>query len=327
MQRRAFIKLLGGMIAVRPTVLRAQQIGGIPRIGFLTGLPAEDPEGQARLAAFRQGMADAGYALGRNLEIDYRAAGRDPERYRQYAAELVMRAPDVLLAGGAPALAALQRATARLPIVFANATDPAGTAYVGRLARPARNTAGIVNFESRFGWKLIELLKQLAPHVMRVAILRNVMSTIIGPMSALQAAAPSFGVELTVLGDDNTGEIERGFAAFVHGPNDGLIVTSQLEQGRREQIVALAARYRLPTVYAFRRYVVEGGLVSYGTDQAEPYRRAAGFVDQILKGERVINLPVQAPAKYETVLNLRTARALGIEVPSPLLARADQIVE
>jgi putative ABC transport system substrate-binding protein len=259
--------------------------------------------------------------------MDYRAAGRDPDRYRKYAEELVALRPEVAVAGGAPALAALQQATRTLPIVFANVTDSAGAGYLARLARPGRNITGFVNFEPRFGWKLLELLKQLAPRVTRVAIFRSAISTGIGQLGALQAVAPKFGVELTVLEDHDAGEIERGIATFVHGPNDGLIVTSQLDRIDREQIIALAALYRLPTVYAFRRYVAEGGLISFGTDQAEPYRQAAGYVDRILKGERPINLPVQAPVKYETVLNMKTARALGLEVPAQVLVRADEVIE
>jgi putative ABC transport system substrate-binding protein len=278
--------------------------------------------------AFRQRLAALGWIVGRNLEMDYRAAGRDPDRYRKYAQELVALAPDVLLAGGASALAALQQTTSRLPIVFANATDPAGGGYLGRVARPARNITGFLNFEPRFGWKFLELLKQLAPSVTRVAILWGDTSTAIGPtMEALRAVAPKFGVELIVLSGHDAGEIERGIATFVHGPNHGLIVASQLDRTDREQIIALAASYRLPAVYAFRRYVAEGGLISYGTDQIEPYRRAAGYVDLILKGDRPVDLPVQAPAKYEVVLNMRTARTLELAVPDTVRQRADEVIE
>ena len=263
--------------------------------------------------------------------MDYRAAGRDPDRYRKYAQELVALRPDLFLAGGTPALTALQAALQQVarrtvPVVFANATDPAG-GYLARLARPGRNTAGIMNFEARFAWKWLELLKQIAPHVTRVAILRSETSTGTGQMEALQAARQRFGVEVTSLGDHDTREIERGIAAFVHGPNDGLIATSQLESIHREQIVTLAARYRLPAVYGFRRYVAEGGLISFGSDQVEPFRRAAAYVDRILNGERPIALPVQGPAKYELVLNMKTARALDFDVPASVLARADEVIE
>ncbi len=297
------------------------------RIGFLTGLPASDPEGEARLESFLQGLAELGWSVGHNVEMDYRAARRDPERYRKYAEELVALKPDLLLAGGAPALAAFEQATRTVPIVFANATDQVGTGYLARLARPRRNTTGFLNFEPVFGWRWLELLKQLAPHVTRVAILRSAISGGTELMGAIRAVAPRFGVELTALEDHDAGEIERGIAAFVHGPNHGMIVTPQLDQVIREQIIALAARYRLPAVYPFRRYVAEGGLVSYGTDQSAPYRQAAGYVDLILKGARPIDLPVQEPKKYETVLNMKTAVALGLKVPPELLTRADEVIE
>jgi putative tryptophan/tyrosine transport system substrate-binding protein len=327
MQRREFVTLLVGAAAwpALPLAAHAQQPGSVRRVGFLIGLPADDAEGHARLAAFQQGLAELGWTIGRDLEMDYRAAGRDPDRYRQYAQELVALAPEVLVAGGATALAALQQANRRLPIVFANATDSAGEGYLGRLARPGRNITGIVNFEPRFAWKLLELLKQIAPQVTRIAILRSASGT--GQVAAIQAVAPRFGVELTTLGDHDAGEIERGLAAFVHGPNDGLIVTSQLGRIEREQIVALAAQYRLPAVYSFRRYVAEGGLISFGTDQTEPYRKAAGYVDRILNGERPITLPVQAPVKYETVLNMKTAKALGLDVPAQVLGRVNEVIE
>jgi len=326
MHRREF--LLGGAAAAWPLTAHGQQRDEIRRIGFLIGLPADDADSQARLAAFRQGLAASGWIVGRNLELAYRATGRDPDRYRKYAEELIALAPDVLVAGGASALAALQQTTSRLPIVFANATDPAGGGYLGRVARPARNTTGFLNFEPRFGWKFLELLKQLAPNVTRVAVLLGATSTAMGPMmEALRAVAPKHGVELIAFGDHDAGEIERGIATFVHGPNHGLIVASQLDRIGREQIIALAALYRLPAAYAFRRYVAEGGLVSYGTDQVEPFRRAASYVDRILKGERPVDLPVQAPAKYEIVLNMKTASALGLAVPDFVRMRADEVIE
>jgi putative ABC transport system substrate-binding protein len=326
MHRREF--LLGGAAAAWPLTAHGQQGDDIRRIGFLIGLPADDTDGQARLAAFRQGLAASGWIVGRNLELAYRAAGRDPDRYRRYAEELIALAPDVLVAGGASALAALQRTTSRLPIVFANATDPAGGGYLGRVARPARNTTGFLNFEPRFGWKFLELLKQLAPNLTRVAVLLGTTSTAMGPMmEALRAVAPMHGVELIAFGDHDAGEIERGIATFVHGPNHGLIVASQLDRIGREQIIALAALYRLPAAYAFRRYVAEGGLISYGTDQLEPFRRAAGYVDRILRGDRPVDLPVQAPAKYEVALNMKTASALGLAVPDVVRLRADEVIE
>jgi ABC-type uncharacterized transport system substrate-binding protein len=324
MHRRQFVTLLGGA-AAWPLVAHAQQRDGARRIGFLIGLSLDDAESEARRAAFLQGLAALGWIVGRNLEMDYRAAGRDPDRYRQYAEELVALAPDVLLAGGASALAALQRATPRLPIVFANATDPAGGSYLGRFARPARNVTGFLNFEPRFSWKLLELLRQLAPNVTRVAILHSDTSAAVAAMESIHAAASRFGVELMALGDHDAREIERGIATFVHGPNHGLIVMSRLAD--RKQIIALAALYRLPAVYTLRRYVAEGGLISYGTDQAEPYRRAAGYVDRILNGERPIDLPVREPMRYETALNMRTARTLGLAVPDVVRQRADEVIE
>jgi len=326
MHRREF--LLGGAAAAWPLAALAQQRDEVRRIGFLSGSPADDADGQARLAAFRQGLARSGWIVGRDVEIDYRAAGRDPERYRDYAKELVALAPDVLVAGGAAALAALQQTTIRLPIVFANATDPAGGGYLARTARPARNVTGILNFEPRFGWKWLELLKQLAPSVTRVAVLWGPAATAVGPMmEAVRAVAPRFGVELTGLGERDADEIERGIATFVHGPNHGLIVASQFDRSDREQIIALAASYRLPAVYAFRRYVAEGGLISYGTDQIEPYRRAAGYVDRILQGDRPVDLPVQAPVKYDIALNMKTAGTLGLAVPEFVRQRADEVID
>ena len=326
MHRREF--LLGCAAAAWPLAAHAQQREDVRRIGFLIGSPADDADGQARLAAFRRGLAQSGWIVGRNLEMDYRAAGRDPERYRDYAKELVALAPDVLVAGGASALAALQQTTIRLPIVFANATDPAGGGYLARTARPARNVTGFLNFEPRFGWKWLELLKQLAPSVTRVAILWGPTATAVGPMmEALRAVAPRFGVELTGLGERDAGEIQRGIATFVHGPDHGLIVASQFDRSDREQVIGLAASYRLPAVYAFRRYVAEGGLISYGTDQIEPYRRAAGYVDRILQGDRPVDLPVQAPLKYDVALNMRTAGALGLAVPEIVRQRADEVIE
>ena len=326
MHRRQF--LLGGAAAAWPLAAHAQQREEIRRIGFLIGLPADDEDGQARLATFRQRLAALGWIVGRNLEMEYRAAGHHPDHYRKYAQELVALAPDVLVASGATALAALQQTTSRLPIVFANATDPAGGGYLGRVARPARNTTGFLNFEPRFGWKYLELLKLLAPNVTRVAALLGAPNTAIGPvMEALRAVAPKHGVELIAFGDHDAGEIERGIATFVHGPNHGLIVASQLHRIGREQIIALAALYRLPAVYASRRYVAEGGLISYDTDQLEPFRRAAGYVDRILRGERPVDLPVQAPARYEIVVNTKTASALGLAVPDAVRLRADKVIE
>jgi putative ABC transport system substrate-binding protein len=317
---------LGGA-ATWPIATRAQQSGNLRRIGFLTGLPAEDPEGEARLAAFVHGLAERGWTLGRNLQLDYRAASRDPDNYRRYAAELVTLKPEVLVAGGTPALDALRGAARTLPIVFANATEPSGGGYLARFARPARNVTGFLNFESRFDWKLLELMKQLSPRVTRVAILQSSTASGMRQMNSFAAEARRFGVELTALGDHDAGEIERGIGLFAYGPHDGLIVRSQLARAERERIIALAALARLPAVYPFRRYVAEGGLVSFGSDQAEPYRQAAYYVDRILYGEKPVDLPIQPPTKYQLVVNLKTAKALGLDLPAELLARADEVIE
>jgi putative ABC transport system substrate-binding protein len=331
-QRRKFITLLGGAAASSGMAwslgARAQQLPDRPRIAFLASLPADDVEGHARLTAFREGLEELGWRVGRNLDMDYRAAGRNTERLREFAHEMAASRPHVLVAAGAPALAALSQATRFLPIIFANATtDQGNTGYMARLARPARNASGFMNSESRFGWKWLELLRQIEPRITRVGVLRSDTTTGIGQMSAIQSVAPSYGVELTTLGDHDMREIERGIATFVRGPNHGLIVTSQLPQAERDLIIALAAQYRLPAVYGFRRYVEEGGLISYGTDQIEPYRKAAGYVDRILMGEKVFNLPVQAPLTYKTVLNTKTAKMLDIEIPERVLARTDEMLD
>jgi putative ABC transport system substrate-binding protein len=328
MRRREFIKLLSGAAATWPIAASAQQRERMRRIGLiLSGLAADDPEGQARITAFVQGLEKLGWTDGRGLRIDYRWGLGDPDRLRKSAAELVALAPDAILAGGNPALVALQQATRTLPIVFANATDPVGFGSVTSLARPGGNATGFMNVEFGLFGKLLELLKQIAPPVTRVAVLRN--PTIgIGMLGAIQAVAPSFGVELTPVGDRDADEIERGITAFARGPTDGLIATSQGQtQALRDLIIALAARHRLPAVYPFSRFVTDGGLMSFGTDQAESYRLAAGYVDRILRGEKPGDLPVQAPTKYETVINLKTAKALGLTVPPNLLAIADEVIE
>jgi putative ABC transport system substrate-binding protein len=331
MRRRTFITLLGGAAAAWPLVARAQQPARMRRIGYLlSALPADDPEGQARRTAFVQGLQQHGWTDGRNVRIDYRFGLGDAERNRKYAAELVALAPDVILAGGAGAVAPLQQATRSLPIVFANVVDPVGAGYVASLARPGGNTTGFMASEFSLSAKLLELLKQIAPRVTRVAVLRNTAGGGGGTsqFAAIQTVTPSFGVELTPVGDRDAGEIERGITAFARGPNDGLIATSQgIQQILRDLIIALAARHRLPAVYPFRRFVIEGGLISYGTDQAEPYRQAAGYVDRILKGEKPADLPVQAPVRFETVLNRKTAKALGLDVPVEVLVRATEVID
>jgi putative ABC transport system substrate-binding protein len=324
--RREFITLFGSA-AMWPAAARAQR-ERVRRIGvLLSSLPAEDPESQARITALVQGLQELGWTDGRNMRIDYRWGVGDAERLAKYAGDLVALTPDVLLAGGPPAVAAFQKATRTVPIVFANVTDPVGFGLVTSLARPGGNATGFMNVEFGTSGKLLEFLKQIAPAVARVAVLRNPI-TGIGNLGAIQAAAASFGLELTPLGDRNGEEIERGIGSFARGPTDGLIATSQGQpQDQRELIVALAAWYRLPAIYPFRAFVTDGGLMSFGTDQAEPYRHAAGYIDRILKGEKPGDLPVQAPTKYETVINLKTARALGLVVPPGLFAIADEVIE
>jgi putative ABC transport system substrate-binding protein len=328
MQRREFITLVGGASAVWPLAARAQQRARVRRVGLiLSSLAADDPEGQARITAFVQGLEKLGWTDGRNLRIDYRWGLGDSDRLRRSAAELVAFAPDVILAGGTPALVALQQASGTLPIVFANVTDPVALGLVTSLARPGGNATGFMNVEFGLSGKLLELLKQIAPMVTRVAVLRNPVSGI-GQVGAIRAVAPSFGVELTPVGDRNADEIERGITAFARGPTDGLITTSQGQtQAQRDLIIALAARHRLPAVYPFSRFVTDGGLMSFGTDQAEPYRLAAGYVDRILRGEKPADLPVQAPTRHELVINLKAAKALGLTVPNTLLVSADEVIE
>jgi putative ABC transport system substrate-binding protein len=291
-------------------------------------LAADDPEGQARGTAFVQGLQELGWTAGRNVLIDYRWALGDAERHRKYAEELVALAPDVILAGGSPAVMALQRATRSLPIVFANVNDPVGLGIVASLARPGRNATGFMNAEFGVSVKLLELLKQVAPKVTRAAVVRrNAGSEGVGQFAAIQAVAPSFGVELTPI-DVGDSEIEPTFTEFARAPNGGLII-SQYGAGsaQRNRIIALAALHRLPVVYASRNFVIDGGLISYAPDQIDLFRQSAGYVDRILKGEKPAELPVQAPTKYELVINLKTAKALGLTIPETLLATADEVIQ
>jgi len=328
MKRREFITLLGGA-AAWPLAARAQQPGGMRRIGVLMSTAADDPEGQARIAAFLQGLQQLGWTVGRNVRIEYRWSGGAPERARIYATELAALAPDVIVTGGASYVAALQQATRTVPIVFATATDPVGGGLVASLARPGGNVTGFTTFEYGSSAKWLELLKQIGPRLMRVAVIRDPsLPTGTGQLGAIQSASPSFGVELSPVDVRDVAELGRAVAAFAHGSNGGLIVqASPLATVHRDLIVTLAARHKLPAVYPERHFVAAGGLISYGPDYADQYRQAAGYVDRILKGERPADLPVQAPTKYETVLNLKTAKALGLEMPAALLARADEVIE
>jgi putative ABC transport system substrate-binding protein len=329
MRRRAFITLFGGAAVAWPLPARAQERNRIRRVGTLMYLAAGDPDSPARVAAFARGLQELGWIEGRNIQIDYRWGGGDLDRVRKYAAELVALAPDVILVSSGSALAALQNATRTVPIVFVNVTDPVGAGYVASLARPGANTTGFTLFEYSLSGKWLELLKLIAPGMTRAAVIRNPSITSgTGQFGAIQAVAPSLGVELTPVDARDHSGIEHTIAGFTRGSNDGLIVTASPSAVlHRELIIALAARHRLPAVYAIRLFAANGGLISYGPDEIEQHRRAAGYVDRILKGEKPADLPVQHPTKYELVINLKTAKALGLEIPATLLGRADEVIE
>jgi putative tryptophan/tyrosine transport system substrate-binding protein len=329
LRRRRFITLLGGAAAAWPLAARAQQAPRTRRVGVLMAYPVNDPQAQARNAAFVQGLQQFGWIVGNNVAIDYRWSVGNEDDTRKYAAELVALAPDVIFTSGSAAVAPLQRATRTLPIVFAQVPDPVGAAFVDSLARPGGNITGFTPFEYGIGAKWLELLKQIAPSVTRVAVVRDPAITAgIGLWGAIQSVAPSFGVELRPIDVRDPGEIERTVARFAGGPNGGLILTgSALAVVHRDLITALAARHRLPAVYYERYFAAAGGLISYGSDSTEQFRLAAGYVDRILKGEKPADLPVQAPTKYELVINLKTAKAMGLTVPDSLLARADEVIE
>jgi putative tryptophan/tyrosine transport system substrate-binding protein len=327
MRRREFITLLGGA-AAWPLAARAQQ-GDRMRIGVFMPLAEDDPVGQARIAAFLQGLQHTGWTDGRNVRIDYRWSAGDDERVRKYAAELVALAPAVILATGSATVGALLQATRTIPIVFPIAVDPVGAGFVESLARPGGNATGFLLFEYGISGKWLELLKEIAPKLKRVAILRDPgIAAGSGQLGAIQSVAPSLGVELSPFGVRDGGEIERAIVAFARVPNSGLIVTgTPLATVHRDLIITLAVRHKLPAVYYDRLFVSAGGLISYGPDILDQYRRAAAYVDRILKGEKPAHLPVQAPTKYELVINLKTAKALDLEVPASVLARADEVIE
>jgi putative ABC transport system substrate-binding protein len=329
MKRREFITLVGGA-AAWPLAARAQQADRVRRIGVLMNTGADEPESQARLAAFMQGLQELGWAAGGNLRIDYRWSPGDLARLRKDAAELVALRPEIILAGVGPTTFTLQQVTRTIPIVMAQGIDPVGNGYVGSLARPGGNTTGFIQFEYSLAGKWMELLKEIAPGTTRVGVLREpgTPSAAIGQWTMIQAVAQSLGAELKPIELRDANEIERAVTAFARSPNAGLIVVvSAASLTHRELIITLAARHGLPTVYAYRVFVTHGGLITYGPDIASQYRRAAGYVDRILKGENPADLPVQAPTKYELVINLKTAKALGIEMPSSVLARADEVIE
>jgi len=328
MRRREFITLLGGA-AAWPSAARAQQSDRIRRIGMLSNMSSGDSQGREEAAAFAEALKVHGWISGGNLQIDYRWGAGDGERYRTYAAELVAQAPDVLLAVGGTAVGALQRVTRDIPVVFVGTSDPVNRGLVASLSRPGSNTTGFSIFEYSICGKWLELLKQIAPSMMRAAVIRDPSEfSGVAEFAAIQAIAPSLGVDLSPIDPRDSGAMERAVRDFAHQSNSGLVVTeSGASIKDRDRIIALAAQQRLPAVYASRYFATAGGLISYGPDDLEQYRRAAGYVDRILKGEKPADLPVQAPTKYELVINLKTAKALGLTVPPSVLSRADEVIE
>ena len=329
MQRREFISLVGGA-ATWPLSARAQSSERMRRIGFLISSWAEDdPESKLRIAAFVEGLQQLDWTVGRNVQIEIRYGAGDPVRLRRSAADLVAIAPDVIVGANSDGAVALREATRTLPFVFVNVSDPVGAGYVASLARPGGNVTGFTFVEYGMAGKWLELLKEIAPLVTRAAILRNPTLPVgIGQLGAIQSVAPSLGVETSPIDVRDAGEIERNLTDFARTPNGGLVaVADPTTLVHRKLIVTLAARHRLPAVYFLRDFVKDGGLICYGPDPIAQYRQAAGYVDRILKGEKPADLPVQAPTKFELIINLKTGKALGLTIPPALLARADEVIE
>jgi len=328
-RRRKFLATLLGGAAAWPLVAWAQRPDRMRRVGVLMHLAADDPEGQRRVAAFLQGLQEAGWAIGRNVNIDVRCAAGEADRFPRYAMELVALAPDVILASATPSVRAVQQTTRTVPIVFVLVPDAVGSGIVASLSRPGGNATGLTPNEFGMSVKWLELLKQIAPKVTRAAVLRDPANPAgIGQFGAIQGVAPSFGVEISPIGVDDAEQIERGITAFAREPNGGLIVLALPPiLVHRNLIIKLAAQHRFPAVYNSRLFAAEGGLMSYGPDILDQYRSAAGYVDRILRGAKPADLPVQAPTKYELVINLKTAKALGLDVPSTLLSIADKVIE
>jgi putative ABC transport system substrate-binding protein len=327
MKRRTFIAGLGAV--AWPFTARAQQSERVRRIGVLASpLAADDPDWQARDAAFLRGLQQTGWTAARNIRIDYRFALGDPDRLRKFASELVALAPEVILAAGAPAAQALQQASRTLPVVFANATDPVGNGLVASLEHPGGNATGFMVAEFGVSGKWLQLLKQIAPDMTRVAVARQLSFSGVGAFAAIQAMASLLRVDASPVDDNDAGDIEHAITAFALGSNGGLIITNTgLPRDKRDLIIALVARHRLPAIYPNRLMVNQGGLISYGPDPIDPYRQAASYVDRILKGAKPADLPVQGPTKYELVINLKTAKALGLTIPETLLATADEVIQ
>src|SRR5262245_36844862 len=326
MRRREFIPLIGGGVAW-PLVAYGQQQERMRRIGILTGIAGEDAETKARISAFLQELQRLGWTEGRNVRIDTRAGAGDAVATRKYAAELVALGPDVILATGALPVAFLLEATHTVPIVFTIVVDPIGAGFVEKLSRPGGNATGFMMFDYSLSGKWVELLKQVAPSLTQVAVLRDASSSAaIGQFAVIQAVGPSLGLEVSTINVDKSGDIDRAVTAFAREPNGGLIIAAGPSTViHRDLIVSVAARHKLPAVYYDRTHVIGGGLMSYGADLVGQFRQAANYVDRILRGEKLANLPVQAPTKYELVINLKTAKALGLEIPATVLARADEV--
>jgi putative ABC transport system substrate-binding protein len=329
MRRRELITLLGGAAVAWPLAARAQQPERMRRIGVFIPLAADDPEANSRIAAFQQGLQQLGWTDGRNVRIDYRWSAGNADDTRKYAAELVALAPDVILATGSSSVGPLLQATRTVPIVFAIVPDPVGAGFVDSLARPGRNATGFTQFEYSLSAKWLELLKDIAPSITRAAVLREPgLTAAVAQFAVIQSVAPSLRVEVVPLNVRDASEIEQAIKTFARPPGDGLIVTSSpLTALHRELIIGLAARHKLPAVYFQRFFVEGGGLISYGPDFVDQFRLAAGYVDRILKGEKPADLPVQAPTRYELAINLKTAKALNLEVPPLLLVRAEGVIE
>jgi len=331
MRRREFIAFLGGSAALAawPLVAHAQQSERMRRIGALLAIAEDDPERDVRVAAFEQGLQQLGWTIGDNLRIDYLWATNDVER-SQYAAELISLKPDVLFASSGAVVGALQQATRTVPIVFVTVIDPVGGGWVSSLARPGGNATGFASHDFSLAGKWLELLKEIAPHVTRVAVIRDPsVPAGSGGFAAIQTVAPSLGIELTPIGVRDASEIELGITDFARSPNGGLIMVgpSSSVALHRDLIIRLAAKHRLPAVYGSRRFIAIGGLIAYAADPVDQYRRAAGYIDRILKGEKPADLPVQAPTKYQLIINLKTAKALGLDLPPSVVARADEVIE
>jgi putative tryptophan/tyrosine transport system substrate-binding protein len=328
MRRRDFIRMIAGSAASWPLAVPAQQTE-IKRVGILMPTSADDPQAQRRVAGFVQGLQQLGWMVGRNVRIEYRWSGAVPDDVRRSAAELVALTPDVVVANGNSTVAPLLQLTHSVPIVFVTVPDPVGAGFVDSLARPGGNATGFILFEYSIGAKWLELLKQISPGVTRVAVLRDAaIAAAPGQFGAIQGAAPSLGLEVKPVNVRDAGEIERDITAFARSSNGGLILTaSSLALGHRDLIIKLAVLHKLPAVYYERYYVTAGGLISYGPDLVDQFRRAASYVDRILKGEKPSDLPVQTPTKYELVISLKTAKALGLTVPPSLLATADEVIE